>query len=316
MPILLPPSEDRKAIVRFIRHLDQRVNQLIQAKRQMIGLLNEQKQAIIQQAVTRGINTNVRLKPSGVEWLGEVPEHWNVMPLRLRYSVELGKMLDAQRITGEALAPYLRNTDVQWDEIRTDDLPQMDIQRDEYSRYMVCRGDLMVCEGGEVGRAAIWSGDDYAVGYQKALHRLRPLNKTNDCPRFLMHLLFNVAKSGIFKADGSVNTIAHLTGEKFRAYRFAFPPFAEQIAIVEQVDRDAELVTRAVQKATAEIELLREYRTRLVADVVTGQLDVRHLDLGDVIDEPFSLIDEPVSLSDEPDDLADVADDDLVEAAV
>ena len=124
-----------------------------------------------------------------------------------------------------------------------------------------------------------------------------------------MYLLFHVAKSGIFKADGSENTIAHLTGEKFRGYRFAFPPLAEQVVIVEQVDRDAKLVDQAIRKATVEINLLREYRARLVTDVVTGQLDVRHLDLPNVDDEH-------VSLADESDDLDNVQDDDLVEAAL
>ena len=94
-------------------------------------------------------------KDSGVEWLGEVPGHWATPPLYLRYSVELGKMLDSSRITGDHLVPYLRNVDVQWGRINFDDLPEMDIEESEYGRYTVAPGDLLVCEGGEVGRAAI-----------------------------------------------------------------------------------------------------------------------------------------------------------------
>ncbi len=293
MPILVPPVGDRTAIVRFIRHLDQLVNQLIRAKRKMIELLNEQKQAIIHRAVTRGLDPTVTLKPSGIEWLSDIPAQWTVMALRLRYSVELGKMLDGKRITGNYLIPYLRNTDVQWDNIRTAQLPQMDIRTEEYERYTVRAGDLLVCEGGEVGRSAMWAECDSVVGYQKALHRLRPRCPHADNPRFLMYQLFYVAQKGVFKADGSENTIAHLTSEKLRKYRFAFPGRVEQDDLVKYIDFASQGINLAISKANSEIDLIREYRSRLISDVVTGQVDVRHLDLPDVeellIEEPEEL---------------------------
>lgn len=287
----LPPPDEQVQIVRFIRHLDQRVNRLIKTKRRLIELLNEQKQAIIHRAVTRGLDPTVHLKPSGIEWLGDVPSHWRVMGLRLRYSVELGKMLDAKRISGDHLIPYLRNTDVQWDNIRSTNLPEMDIRPDEYERYTVRRGDLLVCEGGEVGRAAMWSQTDRVVGFQKALHRLRPRCVDADNPRFLMYVLFYVAKKGVFKADGSENTIAHLTSEKLRKYRFAFPERAEQDMLVEHIDQESSDINLVIEKTQSEIDFIREYRTRLVADVVTGQLDVRHLALPEVEESLIEAID-------------------------
>jgi type I restriction enzyme S subunit len=99
------------------------------------------------------------MKDSGVEWLGEVPEHWDVAALNYRYEALLGKMLDEKRITGKHLQPYLRNTDVQWDKINVEDLPVMDFEDSDYQRYGLLPGDLLVCEGGEVGRSAIWSGE-------------------------------------------------------------------------------------------------------------------------------------------------------------
>ena len=115
----LPPLPEQAAIVRFLDHADQRIRRYIRAKQNLITLLVEQKQTIIHQAVTRGLDPNVRLKPSGVEWLGDVPEHWEVAALR-HYSQCLGKMLDGiTAITGSHLLPYLRNTDIQWDRINT-----------------------------------------------------------------------------------------------------------------------------------------------------------------------------------------------------
>lgn len=292
----LPPILEQAAIVRFLDYADRRILRYIQAKQKLIGLLEEQKQAIIHRTVTRGLDPNVRLKPSGVEWLGDVPEHWEVAALRHRFSQVLGKMLDAKRITGSHSLPYLRNTDVQWDRINIEDLPIMDIPPAEYDRYTVQRGDLLVCEGGDVGRCAIWSGALKVCGFQKALHRLRPLNAARDVPRFMYYALRAAAKGNAF-IDGHVSTIAHLTGDKLRAHGFPFPPVAEQEPIVCFLDSVLKQVDQATAAAHHEISLLREYRTRLIADVVTGKLDVR--EAAATLPDELEQMDEPDALSEE-----------------
>jgi type I restriction enzyme, S subunit len=100
-----PSPDEQAAIVRILDYFDRSIRRYIAAKRRLISLLNEQKQAIIHRAVTRGLDPNVRLKPSGVEWLGEVPEHWELAPVRLRYDQCLGKMVDAKRFTGDYAIP-------------------------------------------------------------------------------------------------------------------------------------------------------------------------------------------------------------------
>lgn len=287
---ILPPCEEQDAIVRFLDHADRRIRRYILAKQKLIKLLEEQKQAIIHRAVTRGLDPNVRLKPSGVEWLEEVPEHWEVVALRHRYSQCLGKMLDSKRITGTHSLPYLRNTDVQWDRINIKNLPIMDIPQTEYDRYNVQNGDLLVCEGGEVGRCAIWSGELVVCGFQKALHRLRPRNAGRDVPRFMYYALRAAAKGNAFD-DGHLSTIAHLTGDKLRAHRFPFPPVTEQESLVCFLDSSLKQIDQTVSTASREVALLREYRTRLIADVVTGKLDVREAaaKLPEEADEPDPL---------------------------
>jgi type I restriction enzyme S subunit len=275
LAIPLPPPAEQAGIVRFLGAVDRKVNRFIRAKRRLIEVLTEQKQAIITHAVTRGLNPDAPRKPSGIDWLGDVPEHWEVAALRLRYDQCLGKMLDAKRITGAHLVSYLRNTDVQWDQINTDDLPQMDIEPHELRRFTVQPGDLLVCEGGDVGRCAFWEGQMEVCGFQKAIHRLRPLKPEREYPRFLFYLMFLASKLGIFVAGGSESTIAHLTGDKLRAHRFVFPPRAEQKAIAAYLDDELRTLEGTVQVIRREIDLIREYRTRLVADVVTGKLDVR-----------------------------------------
>ena len=275
----LPPLPEQTAIVRFLDHADQRIRRYIRAKQKLSALLEEQKQAIIHQAVTGQIDVRTgqpypAYKPSGLEWLGEVPEHWEVAALRHRYSQCLGKMLDSKRITGNYLLPYLRNVDVQWDQVNIKDLPTMDIPPDEYERYTVQQGDLLVCEGGEVGRCALWAGDLTKCGFQKALHRLRPQNTGQDVPRFMHYVLRAAVKGNAFN-DGHLSTIAHLTGDKLRAHRFPFPPVAEQESLVSFLDTVLKQADREVSRIHRQIDLLHEYRTRLIADVVTGKLDVR-----------------------------------------
>lgn len=275
----LPPFAEQAAIIRFLDHVDRRVQRYFRAKRKQIALLEEQKQAVIQQAVTGEIDVRTNrpypaYKFSGIEWLGQMPEHWDVAALRHRYSQCLGKMLDAKRITGEHSLPYLRNIDIQWDRVNVEDLPVMDIPPEEYQRYTLQPGDLLVCEGGEMGRSALWSGALARCGFQKALHRLRPRRAARDVPRFMHYVLRAAANKGAFD-DGHVSTIAHLTGEKLRRHRFPFPSFKEQEAVVEFLEAGLKRIDRAISGVRRRIELLNEYRTRLVADIVTGKLDVR-----------------------------------------
>jgi type I restriction enzyme S subunit len=276
IPVPYPPLDEQRLIVRFLDWHGAQTAKLVRTKRRLIALLNEQKQAVVRRAVTRGLDPSTKLKPSGVSWLGNVPEEWDICALRHRYDQCLGKMLDAKQITGEYLLPYLRNTDVQWDRINVDNLPKMDVHPDEYERYTVSIGDILVCEGGDVGRAAIWSGEIQMCAFQKALHRLRPSSKDRDVPAFLLLQLRSAVAVGAF-TDGHESTIAHLTGEKLRAHRFVFPPFQEQREIVDTVDVECRKVDAAISSENREVALIQELHSRLIADAVTGKFDVRAL---------------------------------------
>ena len=290
--VAFPPFPEQAAIVRYLDHVDRRIQRYIRAKLRLIALLEEQKKAVIHQAVTG--QSDVRTgrpypayKDSGVEWLEEVPEHWVVAALRFRYQQCLGKMLDTKHITGEYLVPYLRNVDVQWDDINVLNLPMIDIRPCEVDRYTVRTGDLLVCEGGEVGRCAIWEEETGVYGYQKALHRLRPHLRNRDRPRFMYYTLRLAVTRDAFN-DGHESTIGHLTGDKLRTHRFPFPPCPEQLCIEKFLDNQTESIDSAMAAERRVIDLLREYRTRLIADVVTGKLDVREAAarLPDQIEEP------------------------------
>jgi type I restriction enzyme, S subunit len=274
--ILLPelPLDEQEKIANFLDHETLRIDVLIEKQQGLIALLKEKRLAVISHAVTKGLNPNAQMKDSGVEWLGEVPEHWVIAKLSFRYEVLLGKMLDDKKITGDYLAPYLRNTDVQWDQINTDELPMMDFRPEEAERYSVQKGDLIVCEGGEIGRSAIWENDDPCF-YQKALHRLRPINKVADRSRFMFYQLFNAVHQERFISAAGKSTIAHLPAETFRQYKFAFPPNDEQEAIECYLNQQKNKFELLEQKAEQQIKLFQERRTALISAAVTGKIDVR-----------------------------------------
>jgi len=272
--VALPPEPEQQTIATFLDHATARIDTLIAKKQRLIELLQEKRTALITRAVTKGLDPNVAMKDSGVEWLGEVPGHWDLAPVYSRYVVALGKMLDAKRITGEFFGPYLRNVDVQWDVVNVDDLPEMDFAPWERDRYLLHRGDLLVCEGGEVGRTAIWRGELDECFYQKAIHRVRPRSDSED-PRYFFFLMYALAKRGVFTAGGNPNTIDHLTAVQLRHYRMPFPPRAEQHAIATHLDHQTARIDALIATVRAAIDRLRELRAALISAAVTGKIDVR-----------------------------------------
>lgn len=211
-------------------------------------------------------------KDSDVEWLGEVPSHWSMPPVYSRYEQVLGKMLDQRKATGEHPTPYVRNVDVQWDQVNSDDLPLIDIEPTERERFTIKNGDLLICEGGEVGRTAIWNGNDGEVAFQKAIHRLRPLDDTEDVRFFFYTMRFATAMQ-VFLANSNPNTIPHLTGEQLRGYRLPKPPLDEQKAISAFLDAETSKIDSLVTEQQKLIELLKEKRQAVISHAVTKGLN-------------------------------------------
>jgi len=281
---LLPvPSYQEQLIINsFLDNETAKIDALITEQEKLITLLQEKRQAVIFQAVTKGLNPDAQMKDSGVEWLGEVPKHWNTAALNYRYDVALGKMLDEKQISGKHLAPYLRNIDVQWGKINTEDLPEMDFKEEERERFSLKPDDLLVCEGGDIGRCAVWTAPIVICYYQKALHRLRPRTDF-DSPYFLFYVLYTAAKLGVFSAIGGKATIVHLPAEVFRRHRFPFPPYMEQQSIVDYLDVERAKIDALISESQKAVDLLKERRASLISAAVTGKIDVRNIPLQEAV---------------------------------
>ena len=273
MPIPVPDWPKQRVIADYLDRETARLDALVAAKERVLGLLAEKRRALITRAVTRGLDPNVTLRDSGIPWLGTIPAHWKTPPVYARFEVQLGKMLDEKRTKGTHLAPYLRNIDVQWGVINTTDLPEMDFDEDDRCRYALRVGDILVCEGGEVGRCALWNGTHPECYYQKALHRLRPTGDEDE-PAFSVLVMRAIVDSGQFALQSSAATIQHLPAEKLRVVRYPAPPLDEQRAIVAHVGLETGKLHALSVATERTIALLGERRAALIAAAVTGQLEV------------------------------------------
>lgn len=166
------------------------------------------------------------------EMFGDVVSNslgWDIKAFSEVASSRLGKMLDKKVQTGRSSFPYLRNANVRWFGFKLDDLLEMDFSAEDRVEFKLQPGDVLVCEGGEPGRAAIWKGEIQDCYFQKALHRVRPDNRLL-LPEYLVHFLWHTAKAGGFAGYVTTATIAHLTGEKLKSMRIAIPPLERQQA--------------------------------------------------------------------------------------
>lgn len=177
----------------------------------------------------------------------KLPAHWTTVTVGDVFTVQLGKMLSEKAKAGTAPYPYLGNKHVQWGQFDLSDLPTMDFSTAEREKFSLRDGDLLVCEGGEVGRAAIWRGQARNCYYQKALHRLRP-KSGSILPEYMYRFLQVAASRDMFSGLTSQTSIAHLTKEKLEILELPLPPLPEQKRIAAILDK-ADAIRKKRQKA-------------------------------------------------------------------
>ncbi len=269
--VALPPLEEQRRIADFLDAETVQIDQLAQSRDKQLEVVAEHDAAETYDMI-RGATLGAPMHVSGSDWLGLIADGFRTAAVSHEFEVALGKMLNPGRTQGEHLRPYLRNTNVQWDRIDTSDLLLMDFPPEERIRYQLRPGDLLVCEGGEPGRAAVWDGSAGEIYYQKALHRIRPRGTSS--VRWLYYCLRAATYMNVFAVQGNTTTIAHLTGEQLKAQRFPFPDRAIQDKLVSMLDERAH-GRRAFQAAIdRQLALLAERRQALITAAVTGQIDV------------------------------------------
>ena len=264
-------AADQRRIADFLDDQVTRIDAIAEASKVQISLLDERVAEAILSAV-RGDDLPDQGTGSGLRWLGNVPKSWPVLTVGSQFEVLLGKMLDEKRNAGTHSVPYLRNTNVQWDRVDEDDLKEMDIAPAERHRFLVRQGDLLICEGGQPGRAAIWAGRCEEIYYQKALHRARTRGRS--LPRWLFYCLRAAVGMNAFAGENGQTTIGHLTSEQLRGQRLPFPTPDVQTKIVAALDAYQDEAKHLVAVLNARIKFLQERKRALITAAVTGEFDV------------------------------------------
>jgi type I restriction enzyme S subunit len=271
-PFPLPPTGEQAAIARYLAHIDRRVRRYIRAKQKLIALLNEQKQAIIHQAVTRGLDPNVRLKPSGVEWFQSIPNHWRVAKLAT-LALKIGDGLHGTpKYVDESDCHFINGNNLADGVIRITPSTRC-VDAEELKKYQTDLGDttLLMSINGTIGNLALYRGESVVLGKSAAY-----INCADTLSRdYLFFFLQSRSVANYCQDEVTGTTIVNLSLASIRSLPIALPPLDEQLRISKYLSQARESCNRVINSVVCEIERLREYRTRLVADVVTGKLDVR-----------------------------------------
>lgn len=267
----VPPVDEQAAIVKYLAHANARITKAITAKRRLIALLEEQTRAMANTVVT-GTRSESSLKHSGLSWLGEVPRAWDVAPLKRYWSVT-----DCKHLTVPFVDEGIPLASVSQAQRFLLDLS--DAKRTDQSGYESLieggrkphRGDLIYCRNVGVGRAAVVETNEiFAMGQDVCLLRSQDQN-----PYFLNYFLQSDAMREQLELLLVGSTFRRINVEDVRNLTIVVPPVDEQLGMVRLIAEMSAPSAQAIEKTRHEIALLQEFRTRLVADVVTGQVDVR-----------------------------------------
>jgi type I restriction enzyme S subunit len=296
-----PSPEEQTAIARFLDYKLAKINRFIQKKKQLIKLLNEQKATIINQAVTKGLDPNAKMKDSGIEWLGEIPEHWEVR--KLKYVANcFPSNIDKHSKEDEKQVRLCNYTDVYKNDYITDsmDLMLATATDEQIEKFTLLQGDVIITKDSE-------TANDIAVpayvkepltnvvcGYHLSV--LRPyetlygefLFRVLQCKE--INIQFEVRSNGVTRVGLGVYDLKNA--------KIPVPPINEQTKIVEYISKETTTIYTTISKIEKELALTEEYKTALIAEAVTGKIDVRGYEVPEILEEEtYEEIEEEISMA-------------------
>lgn len=275
------PSEEQSIIAVFLDHETARIDALIKKKQRQIELLQEKRSALINHAVTKGLDPKARTKASGIDGLGDIPDSWHVLQFRrVIYSLEQGwsPVADDRRAEEDEWA-VLKISAVAQGRFRPGEHKALPPSLAPETRYEIRPGDLLVTRSNtpeRVGDACCVSETRHHLIMSDLIYRLR-LDQRRCLHRFACYWLISCAGRAAIEADarGTSGSMVKIAQSHIRAWPILIPPVEEQSAIVQHIDRELHRLDEIISRVEASIDLLREYRTALISAAVTGKIDVR-----------------------------------------
>ncbi|HCH7896275.1 restriction endonuclease subunit S [Raoultella ornithinolytica] len=278
LPMIIPSYSEQLSIVRFLDAEAEKIDQLIDKQIKLISLLKEKKQAMISHVATKGLHPDVKMKYSGIEWLGNVPEHWVVRRLKhtatLQSGIPKGKDLTGKKTIS---VPMLRVANVQDGYLNLDDIHMIDIEPHELSRYALKKGDVLMNEGGDndqLGRGAVWNDEIHPCIHQNHVFSIR----TIDIEPTWLDLLTRAsyAKFYFYSVAKQSTNLASVSSSNIKETPLLIPPKKERSYILDYIFDKVKKFELLTLRAERQILLLKERRSALISAAVTGKIDVRH----------------------------------------
>lgn len=269
----VPPMEEQQRILETVSTRTKKVDALIANQQTQIEKLKAYKQSLITEVVTKGLDPDVPMKDSGVEWIGMIPNKWRISRIGLHYSIVLGKMLcPRQTDSTYTLEEYFCAANVHFGEICTDELKEMWFSPTEKRQYHIETGDMLIVEGGAgAGGCAIVQSSTSALA-QNSIMIVRNLRGTDN--RYLCYFIESLVKRGYIDVICNKATIPHFTKEKLSKTQFPVCSQEDQILISDYLDKKCSKIDRLISLKQAKIEKLEQYKKSLIYEYVTGKREV------------------------------------------
>ncbi|MFD9361584.1 restriction endonuclease subunit S [Priestia megaterium] len=276
LKIPLPSINNQKKIVVFLNNKLEYLDGLIQNKENLIKLLEEKHQSLITEAVTKGLNQNMKMKDSGIEWVGEIPEHWESALLK-RYCE---RITDGSHFSPEIIDegfPYVTVKDIQKSKINVVDA--LKISEDNYLELSKngCRpqrGDVLLSKDGTIGKVAVVGNEDCVVLSSLAI--LTPNQLINS--QYFAYWLRSKVNFDQMESYLAGAALRRLTLQTINKFKIIVPPIIEQLKIIEYLDKELNGLELCISEVGIQIQKLKEYRQSLIYEAVTGKIDVREFD--------------------------------------
>lgn len=283
---IVPPKSEQDQIVKYLDHQLFKINKFIKAKKMLIAVLKEQKQAIINEAVTKGLDPNVKMKTSGVEWMGDMPEHWAVRKISHVSKVILSG-LDKKTYPDQKNVRLCNYTDVYKNEYITNEMHFMDAtaKDEEIIKLTLKKGDVIITKDSEswqdIAIPAIVNEElkNVLCAYHLAIIRS---NNKDIWPHYLYFAFLTKYLSIQYQLRAKGVTRYGLSYQPIRDALIVVPPIEEQKNISEHIYYSTEKINISISKIEKELIYVLEYKNSLISDVVTGKIDVRHIMIDEI----------------------------------
>lgn len=268
----IPPILEQQSIAAYLDQKCSEIDELITLQEEMITKLQSYKQSVITEAVTKGLDKNVPLKDSDIEWIGEIPENWDITKIKNHYNVILGKMVERNNDSSTGGENYLCAANIKWNGVDTEINKKMYFSDVEKEKYLLQYNDVLIMEGGMAGTTCLYKNEFSPCYVQNSVNVCRAKKDFNN--KFLYYWMYVPYYNGYIDTICNKATIKHYTKEKVQNTPILVPPLSEQQSIANYLDQKCSEIDELISIKQQKIEKLKDYKKSLIFECVTGKRKV------------------------------------------